>query len=152
MALFLSTTINKLDKKGRLSIPSPFRSALAAESYQGVVLFQSYVHECIEAVGMSFLQDIHARMDHHFDLFSQGHDDMATTLFGDSVPCAFDGEGRITVPRDLIEGALIEDQVAIIGLGQKFQLWNPDKLAKRKQQARQSMQNNKITLPKGQVS
>ena len=96
---------------------------------------------------MSALTDIQARIDTHFDLFSDTHDDMATTLFGESVPCGFDGDGRITVPKGFIEFAGINDQVAFVGLGNKFQIWSPEKLELRKTQARKSIKDQKITLP-----
>jgi MraZ protein len=149
VGLFLSTTVNKVDKKGRVSIPSQFRSALAHENFQGVVLFRSYTHTAIEGVGMSALEDISNRIDNNFDLFSDTHDDMATIVFGDSIACAFDGDGRISLPKDFAEFAGITDQVAFVGLGQKFQLWSPEQLETRKHNARKAIQNSKITLPKG---
>lgn len=147
MGLFLSTTINRLDKKGRVSVPSSFRSVVAQDDFQGVVLFQSYTHECIEGLGMRALTDIQARIDTHFDLFSDTHDDMATILFGESVPCGFDADGRITLPKPFIEFAGITDQVAFVGLGNKFQIWSPERLETRKAKARQSVKDQKITLP-----
>jgi len=38
MALFLSTTVNKIDKKGRLSVPVQFRANIAVEGFQGIVI------------------------------------------------------------------------------------------------------------------
>jgi len=147
VSLFLSTTINRVDKKGRVSVPAPFRTALSVETFQGVVLFQSYTQQAIEGVGMSALQDLSNRIDTHFDLFSDTHDDMATILFGESLQCAFDGDGRITLPQKLCDFAGITDQVAFVGLGRKFQLWSPEKLEIRKRSARQSVQKKSVTLP-----
>jgi MraZ protein len=147
VSLFLSTTINRVDKKSRVSVPAPFRTALSAEVFQGVILFQSYTQQAIEGVGMSALQDLSNRIDTHFDLFSDAHDDIATILFGESIQCAFDGDGRITLPQKLCDFAEITDQVAFVGLGQKFQLWSPEKLEIRKQEARKSVQDKSITLP-----
>lgn len=149
MGLFLSTTINKLDKKGRVSVPANFRTALSAESFQGVILFQSYTHQAIEGVGMSAMEGLSQRIDNNFDFFSDNHDEMATVLFGDSIQCGFDGDGRITLPQDFIDFAGIEDKIAFVGLGQKFQLWKPETFEKRKTEARNALQNKKMTLPKG---
>ena len=148
MGLFLSTTLNKLDKKGRVSVPSQFRSALSLESFQGVVLFQSYTQECIEGVGMSALENLSQRVDSHFDFFSDTHDNMATILFGESISCGFDGDGRITVPQAFIDFMKIDDKIAFVGMGQKFQLWKPETFERRKQQARKALKTQKITLPK----
>ena len=149
VGLFLSTTINKMDKKGRVSVPSGFRSALTDEAFQGVVLFRSYTGKSLEGVGMSAMESMSARMDSNFAFFSDEHDEMATVLFGESVQLSFDGDGRITLPQDFAEYAGITDKVAFVGLGKKFQIWNPDALDKRKQYARESVQSKKMTLSKG---
>lgn len=149
VGLFLSTTINKLDKKGRVSVPSTFRSALAGEDFQGVVLFQSYIHQAIEGVGMSAMTDYANRIDTNFDTFSDTHDDMATILFGESIQLGFDKDGRITLPQNFIDFMGIEDTIAFVGMGQKFQLWKPETFEARRNQARKSLQSQKMTLPKG---
>jgi len=150
VGLFLSTTINKLDKKGRVSVPSHFRTALSSETFQGVVLFQSYTQQAIEGVGMSAMETLSQRVDSNFDFFSDNHDDMATILFGESMQCGFDGDGRITLPQAFIDFMGIEDKVAFVGLGQKFQLWKPETFEARKAEARKSLKNKKMTLPKGE--
>jgi MraZ protein len=149
VGLFLSTIINKVDKKGRVSVPSGFRSALAHENFQGIVLFRSYSQNAIEGVGMSAMETMSERMDNNFAFFSDEHDEFATALFGDSVQLGFDGEGRIMLPKDFADYAGITDQVAFVGLGQKFQLWSPEKLEARKTIARKAVQSKKMTLPKG---
>ena len=150
MGLFLSTTLNKIDKKGRVSVPSGFRAALASEPFQGVILFKSYTQQALEGVGMSAMESMAGRIDHAFPFFSDDHDELATVLFGESVQLAFDGDGRITLPAELAEFAGIEDKVAFVGMGQKFQIWNPDTFQARKQNARNAVQSKQITLPKGE--
>ena len=33
MALFMDTFVNKIDRKGRVSVPAPYRTSLAAEGF-----------------------------------------------------------------------------------------------------------------------
>ncbi len=152
MGLFLSTTINKVDKKGRVSVPSGFRAALSGEAFQGVVLFRSYTQKTIEGVGMSAMEAMSARMDDNFAFFSDDHDELATVLFGESMQLGFDGDGRIMLPQAFADYAGITDQVAFVGLGKKFQIWNPDTLEARKSAARDAVQSKKMTLPKGEAN
>ncbi|PCI01234.1 MAG: division/cell wall cluster transcriptional repressor MraZ [Alphaproteobacteria bacterium] len=149
MGLFLSTFINRVDKKGRVSVPAPFRAALAHESYQGVVLFPSYTQKALEGVGMAAMENMGARMDSQFAFFSDDHDELATVLFGESVQLNFDENGRIILPQNFIDFAGIDDQVAFVGLGQKFQIWTPKEFESRKNIARNSVTSKKVTLPKG---
>ena len=90
-------------------------------------------------------------MDDNFAFFSDDHDEMATVLFGESVQLAFDGDGRITLPQELMESIGLDGQVAFVGLGRKFQMWDPKMLDARKVDARRRVQDKKMTLPKGNV-
>ena len=148
MGLFLSTTINRIDKKGRVSVPAAFRTTLATEAFQGVILFQSYTKPAIEGVSMQVMEQLNSRLDSHLDFFSNDHDAMATVLFGDAIPLSFDGDGRITLPQTLMEFAGLDDQAAFVGLGQKFQIWAPDAFETERQSARAAVQSKHITLPK----
>ena len=63
MALFLSTTINKIDKKGRVSVPASLRAALQLQDFSGVVLFRSLIHPILE--GCSY--DRMVQLSQHYD-------------------------------------------------------------------------------------
>jgi len=147
VALFLSTYTNKIDKKGRVSVPAPFRAALADQLHHGVVLFCSNQHSCIEGFDWEKMDEIGTRMD-HYDLFSDDQDDLATAIFGDSVQLFFDSEGRITLPADLMEAAQIDGRATFVGLGRKFQIWNSEMFERRKLQAKGAVQDRKLTVPK----
>lgn len=149
MTLFLSTYINKVDRKGRVSVPAAFRSALiGSDGAAGLVLVRSNGYECLEGFGLSFMQDISARLD-NFDLFSAEQDDLALSVFGDSVQLSLDGDGRVILPEMLIDYAGIDGEAAFVGLGRKFQIWNPASLAARKDAARLAVKDNGLTIPKG---
>ncbi len=151
MALFVSHFVNKVDKKGRVSVPAPFRAALADQSFQGILLFRSHGHECLEGFDFAYMNEIGARLD-HFDLFSQEQDDLATAVFGDSIQLSFDGDGRITLPAELMDYAGIADRAAFVGLGRKFQIWEPVAFDARRAAAREAVRTKGMTLPKGSVS
>lgn len=149
MALFLSTYINKIDSKGRVSVPSPFRAALSqneSATFQGLVLFKSNQYDALEGFSMARMEEMSKRLD-HFDMFSAEQDDMATAIFAESVALGIDGDGRIVLPQDLMQFAQLSDQAAFVGLGTKFQIWAPALLQKRKDEARASVQSKKLTLP-----
>ena len=148
MGLFLSTAVNKVDKKGRVSVPSNFRNVISALQFNGVILFPSHHYPCLEGFGIDYIQEISDRLD-TFDLFSSEQDDLATTIFGESVQLPFDADGRIILPQDLRHHADISDQANFVGLGQKFQIWHPDAFAKRKAESRKSVSSKSLTLPKG---
>lgn len=147
MALFLSTFVNKLDRKGRVSVPASFRAALAGQDFQGVVLFRSGTHPCLEGFAMSRMQELGSRLD-AFDLFSSEQDDLATMIFGDAVQLPLDGDGRIILPAPLVEFAGLDGQAAFVGLGAKFQIWQPQAFEERRSAARNNVKAQGLTLPK----
>lgn len=147
MKLFLSTYANKMDKKGRVSVPASFRSALIDQSFQGVVLFRSTTHDCLEGFDFSSMAELSERLD-HFDMFSSAQDDLATAIFAEAVQCAFDSEGRISIPQHLLKHAKIDEGVTFVGLGRKFQIWSSEAFDKRRDSARANVAKAGLTLPK----
>jgi len=147
MALFLSTYINKVDKKGRVSVPASFRASLTEHEYKGVILFPSAKHECIEGFDQKTMEDISNRLD-GFDMFSDNQDDLATSIFGESIQLPFDSDGRIILPAHLIKSANLSDKAAFVGLGKKFQIWSPEIISKRKEEARRNVKDKSLIIPK----
>lgn len=147
MALFLSTYTNKVDKKGRVSVPAPFRAALGDQLSQGIVVFKSNQYECLEGFDWAKMDEISERMD-HFDLFSAEQDNLATTIFGESQQLLLDGDGRITMPLDLMRAAQIVENATFVGLGRKFQIWDPQLFERRRAEARAQVQTQNLTIPR----
>ena len=146
MALFLSTFTNKVDKKGRVSVPAPFRTALSEQLHHGIILFTSHQHTCLEGFDWARMNELGERMD-HYDLFSDAQDDLATTIFAESTQLLFDSEGRIKLPEELMTRAQIKSKATFVGLGRKFQIWSPQLFERRKSQARGAVQDKNLTLP-----
>lgn len=126
MLKFLSTATNKVDAKGRVSVPATFRSNIPQEGYQGVVVYKSFKHDCIEGADISFMEQLSERIHGDFGFFSDENEALATVLLGKSTPLGFDPEGRIHVPKDLLDHAGITDKATFVGLGKKFQIWEPE--------------------------
>lgn len=146
--VFIGTFENKVDRKGRVSVPATFRQALAAQSYNGIVAFRSYRADAIEACGMDFIEKLNERVS-SYDFFSETQDDLATMIFADSLQLPFDSEGRIILPASLIEHAGITERAAFVGKGRQFQIWQPAALEEQKAQARERARQQGLTVPMG---
>jgi MraZ protein len=120
--LFLSTYHNRLDKKGRVSIPAQFRSVLAAQQSEGIVAYPSPINPSIEACGMQRVMKFNHRIE-QFEPYSPERDAFSATLFGESVQMTFDGEGRVLLAPQLIEFAGLKENVTIVGKGEIFEIW-----------------------------
>ncbi len=146
MSLFLSIFTNKLDKKGRISVPATFRATLAKENFQGIIAFRSYKYNAIECCGIERMQRLSSSVD-DLDFFSDTKDDLTTSIFADACQLPLDGDGRIIVPKLLIDFAGITDQAAFIGLGATFQIWQPEAFAAHQASARTRVQQKQTTVP-----
>jgi MraZ protein len=148
MTLFLSTFINKLDKKARVSVPASFRSMLSGQMFQGIVAFRSYKLPAVEGMGIDRMQRLSESVD-QLDAFSQAQDDLTAAIFADAEMLSFDGDGRIVLPRLLLEHAKIQDTVAFVGRGAIFQIWNPELFEQHQQEARKRVQEKNVSFKIG---
>ena len=145
MGLFLSTFINKIDAKGRVSVPATFRSALAQESFQGLIAFRSYKYNAIECCSYTRMEMLSGSLD-NLDMFSDEQDDLTATIFADALQLPFDGNGRIVLPKQLADFANISDRAAFVGRGATFQIWAPEDFEKIQNEARHRTKDRQVTL------
>jgi len=124
MSLFLSSYENRLDTKGRISVPASFRASVASDKFAGVVLYRSFTNNCIEGMTMSRMEQLAAATD-KMGVFDGALDDLSAMLFADARPLAFDVTGRVVIPADLLAHAGITDTAVFVGRGNSFQIWNP---------------------------
>jgi MraZ protein len=145
VALFLSTFVNKVDRKGRVSVPATFRTALAGQTFNGIIAFRSFKLPALEASGIDRMEEMSARID-ALPEFSEERDALAS-LFADAQQLAFDGEGRIVLPEALCQHCGISEAAAFVGLGKTFQIWEPQTFDKHQQDLRERARRQGTTLP-----
>jgi MraZ protein len=126
---FVSTVVNKLDAKGRVSVPAPFRQILAAQNTAGVYCFTSFVSPALEAFGEALISEFTQRLYALDPFFSEDHDSQAQAILAASRLLSFDDEGRVRLPDDFIAHAGITERVTFVGMGRKFQIWDPENFA-----------------------
>ncbi|NVJ99426.1 MAG: division/cell wall cluster transcriptional repressor MraZ [Alphaproteobacteria bacterium] len=126
MAFFLSTFKNKVDKKGRVSVPAPFRSAVASGNFPGIVVYRPLNLPCIEGADMSFLEQLSDRLYGDFGPFNPDQMSVATAILAGSSQLQFDPEGRVMLPNELRDFAGIDGFATFVGLGRKFQIWGAE--------------------------
>ncbi len=143
--MFLSTYVNKVDRKGRVSVPATFRTTLSAQRFPGIVVFPSYKYPALEANSIEQMEELANRLD-MLDKFSDEHENLEM-LFASSRELPFDSEGRIALPADLAQHAAITDSVAFVGVGRSFQLWEPARFAEHAAQLRERARQQGTRIP-----
>ena len=143
--MFLSTFENKLDKKGRVSVPASFRSHLSNLGYNGVICYPSFNNSSIEACSQDRIEKISSAID-SLNPFEEKRDFFATSILAESNNLQFDNEGRISLSLKLLKHAKIKNSMLFVGQGQTFQIWEPAAFQKFKVNARKKANLNRANL------
>ena len=143
--MFLSTYQNKLDKKGRVSVPAIFRSYLSNLGYNGVICYPSFNHNCIEAWPQDRIEKISNAID-SLNPFEEKKDYFATSILSESINLQFDSEGRILITNKLLKHAKIKNSILFVGQGKTFQIWEPNNYEKFKVTAKRKSNIHRSSL------
>ena len=143
--MFLSTYENKLDKKGRVSVPASFRSHLSNMGYNGVVCYPSFNNQCIEAWPQDRIEKISNAID-SLNPFEEKKDYFSTSILSESLNLQFDSEGRILLSSRLLKHAKIKNSILFVGQGKTFQIWEPASFEKFRVTARKKSKINRSNL------
>ena len=145
MELFLSQFVNKVDKKGRISLPSLFRNALPINSKNEIILYKSLKFNAVEGCSSNRILEISERIN-KLEIFSDDQDDFSTSIFSEIVLTNLDAEGRFLIPDKLKKHARILKEAKFIGLGHYFQIWEPEAGDVRQRNSRERLIEQKKTL------
>ena len=135
MERFVSSYGFRLDAKGRVSIPAPFRAVLLRDGFEGLYIHPSLEAQALDAGGQGLLSEIDQLIG-TLTPFSDERDHFSTALYGLSEILKLDSEGRVILTDSLKAHAGIRDAVTFVGLGHKFQIWEPDRFAAHLSDAR----------------
>ena len=143
--MFLSSYENKIDKKGRVSVPATFRSHLSSMGYNGFISYPSFNHAALEACSQDRIEKLSNTID-SLNPFEEKRDFFATSILSESVNLQFDSEGRILLTGKLLKHAKIKNSMVFVGQGKTFQIWEPTLFEKFKVTARKKSNINRSSL------
>jgi MraZ protein len=143
--MFLSSFENKLDKKGRVSVPATFRSHLNSLGYNGFISYPSFNHSALEGCSQDRIEKLSNTID-SLNPFEEKRDYFATSILSESENLQFDTEGRVSISQKLLNHAKIKSNVLFVGLGKTFQIWEPNNYEKFKAFAKKKAFENRSNL------
>ena len=143
--MFLSSYENKLDKKGRVSVPATFRSYLSSLGYNGFIAYPSFNHSSLEGCSQDRIEKLSDVID-NLNPFEEKRDYFATSILSESINLQFDSEGRVLFPEKLLKHAKIQKNILFVGLGKTFQIWEPKLFDKFKNFAKKNAFKNRSKL------
>ena len=143
--MFLSSFENKIDKKGRVSVPATFRSYLNTLGYNGFISSPSFNHSALEACSQDRIEKLSSTID-SLNPFEENRDYFATSVLSESESHQFDTEWRVSISEKLLNHAKIKNNILFVGLGRTFQIWEPTNFEKFKLLARKKAFQNRSNL------
>ena len=123
MSDFIGRYLNKVDKKGRVSVPASWRPKLIGENFSGIIAQSSLVEKTIDAFPKQYLEILQSRLDENDPLLEKNEYE-STIIFGGSV-LSFDNEGRVVLPDLYKNEAGISNEALFVGMGRRFRIWDP---------------------------
>jgi MraZ protein len=138
MDRFLSSSVNRIDAKGRVSVPAPFRAVVLKRGYSELYALRGLDAPAMDVGGLDLLDRYEQRIAQE-DPFQQTADDMSFFCHGDGAFLKLDQDGRITMTDFIREHTGIGQEVAFVGRGQFFQIWEPGRLAEHGAKVRERL-------------
>jgi MraZ protein len=146
MTQFVGTHFGKLDRKGRISVPAPFRAELEAAATNQLVFRTAHQHPCIEASSRQVFQhmlDCIGRLDR----FSEERELLESGILADSLVLKVDGDGRLVLPESMVLEIGLREDIAYLGKGERFEIWDAEVARAHVAEAKRRVRELKLTLP-----
>ena len=141
MTEFVGKFLNKIDKKGRVSVPALWRPKLLGTEFSGIVAQLTNGYCSVDGYSKKYLERYQDWLDKQ-DPLLEGNEYEATLIFGSSM-LPFDKEGRVLLPDLLRKKAQLINDALFVGMGRRFRIWEPSSFEKYENKAREYMKNRK---------
>ena len=135
MTEFVGKFLNKIDKKGRVSVPALWRPKLLGEGFSGIVAQLTNGYNSVDGYSKNYLERYQDWLDKQ-DPHIEGNEYEATLIFGSSM-LPFDREGRVLLPDMIRKKAQLENDALFVGMGRKFRIWEPSSFDSYEKKARE---------------
>lgn len=116
--MFLGQFTHSIDTKGRITVPVRFRQALS----EGAVVTQGFERNLMVYTTENF--STLARSARNLTTTNPEARAIRRVIFGGATDVDVDSQGRILIPAFLREYAQLEDEAALVGAGEYFEIWN----------------------------
>jgi MraZ protein len=145
--MFLSTSTHSIDAKGRTSVPSAFRDTLGEDA--AIYVWPSVRGPFLEGGGQDLMKSIQREI---FDRVSDGSltpeeaEAQQVMLLGEARRLGYDKTGRVVLPADMRDHAGMTDAATFVGLGNRFQVWEPAAQEARKAAMREQVKSAPLVM------
>lgn len=121
--MFKGTYRYRIDPKGRLPVPPPFRKSLQQEGSHHVVL--TVLDQCLAAYPPGEWARLERQLA-QLPAFSKPVKALTRLLLSRALECSLDGQGRILLPPGHRATAGLAREAVVVGVLNRFEVWSPE--------------------------
>ncbi len=125
MLNLLGTYEAKVDAKGRLMFPAPYKSQMGDEAQKGFVVKRSIFKKCLELFPMEQWKQETAMVS-KLNMFKKKNADFVTKFMAGVKPVELDGTGRLLLPKDLLTYGGITKQIVLTSVVNRIEIWDKE--------------------------
>ena len=123
MNYLIGTYECKIDVKGRLLIPSAFKKQLAPVIAKGFVLKRAVFQNCLELYPLEEWEDLIKKVN-SLNRFKKKNNDFIRRFTAGVKFIELDNNGRLLIPKDLIEFSNINREVTLSSSVNIIEIWD----------------------------
>jgi MraZ protein len=121
--VFKGTYRHRIDGKGRLPVPAPFRRTLLTQGAERVVV--TVLDQCLAAYAPQEWARLEGQLA-AMPAFSRQVKALTRVLASRAIDCDLDVQGRILLPASLRQAAGLAREAVVIGALARFEIWAPE--------------------------
>lgn len=136
--MFRGSSTHKLDPKGRISIPTRFRSVMDSQNCLGLMISR------MDKNLVAYTYDDWAKIEQRILDLAEKNDAMRRfrrVFIGGAHDCPLDSQGRILIPPSLRTYAGLEKEIVLVGVLDHFEILSEAQWERENQQLEDDMQN-----------
>lgn len=123
MSSFKGSYSYSVDSKGRINIPAKLRKYISPDANDTFVVTRGF-EKCLVLYPLDEWNTLEGSVRELSPSNAQ-HRFITRALLQYATETQLDGQSRITIPKELLQFAGIEDQVLIVGVLERIEVWNP---------------------------
>lgn len=120
--MFRGVSSINLDDKGRLAVPTRYRPELS-DCCDNQLVVTVGLDKCLLLYPLPEFEEIERKLV-KLPALNKKAKRLQRLLIGHATECELDGQGRFLIPEPLRNFAGIDRRVALIGQGNKFEIWD----------------------------
>ena len=124
MAAFIGDFTCKLDAKGRIVLPAPFKKIMVANGSDRFVVRKDLFENCLILTPFNQWENELEKIRTKLNAYKRDHNKFIRAFFKGLAEVSFDSNGRILIPRKLKENIGVDGEVILVGVDSHIEIWS----------------------------